>query len=199
MYIRIILSVLTTPALKEKQKYLKGKGLSDPVNMFSMYDPEMVWITQSSPEVDFPVSVIPDNIKPCGPITLSTASAVEQDPELASWLERAPTVLINLGSWFDYDEKSTIAMARAVKMVLEQTDVQVLWKFNKRKDRTPVAEFSEDALSAVSEHLGSRLRMESWISIDPATMLESGNIVVSVHHGGSSCYHEAIEYDIHPV
>jgi hypothetical protein len=193
MRIRIALSVVTTPAFKAKQKYLKENGLSNPIDLFSIYDPDIVWITQSSRDADFPVSVIPDNIKPCGPMLLSTASAAQQDPELASWLDRAPTVLINLGSMFDYDEQRAIAMVGAIKTLLEQTDVQVLWKFNKREYHIPVAEFAEDFLSTVSQYLGSRLRVESWISIDPTVILETGNIVASVHHGGSSCYHEAVE------
>lgn len=193
MYLRIISNLLTSSTFKAKQKYLKEKGILDPINILSIHDPVFAWITQSSQDVDFPISTIPNNFILCGPISLSTAPAAEQDPELNSWLERAPTVLINLGSLFDYDEKSAKAMAGAIKVLLEKTNVQVLWKFNKRKYSASIAQFSENILSLVSEYLGPRLRIESWIAIDPAAMLASGNIVATVHHGGSSCYHEAVE------
>jgi hypothetical protein len=131
--------------------------------------------------------VVPQNVITCGPIFLSTAPAAEQDPELAQWLELAPTVLINLGSAMDYDEAGTREMLGAIKIMLSQTSVQVLWKFNKRN------EFSDHVFAPLAEEIASRrLRLEKWIEIDPAAMLETGNIVVSVHHGGANCYWEAV-------
>lgn len=65
------------------------------------------------------MSVIPSNVIACGPIYLSTAPASMQDHGLAIWLERSPTVLINLGSSVNYDEKSALEIARAVKMLLK--------------------------------------------------------------------------------
>jgi hypothetical protein len=73
------------------------------------------------------------------------APAAEQDPELAAWLEKAPTVLINLGSSVDYDELSATEMAKAIKTLLGSTDVQVLWKLNKRAD------FPDDFLADLKE------------------------------------------------
>jgi hypothetical protein len=34
--------------------------------------------------------------------------------------------------------------------------------------------------------------MSKWLAVDPVSLLETGDVVVSVHHGGSNCYHEAI-------
>ena len=45
-----------------------------------------------------PIPVIPPNVTCAGPMVLSTAPAAEQDAELAVWLKKAPTVMINLGS-----------------------------------------------------------------------------------------------------
>jgi hypothetical protein len=73
------------------------------------------------------------------------APAAEQDPELAAWLEKAPTVLINLGSSVDYDELSATEMAKAIKTLLGSTDVQVPWKLNKRAD------FPDDFLADLKE------------------------------------------------
>jgi len=34
--------------------------------------------------------------------------------------------------------------------------------------------------------------VEKWLGIDPAAMMETGNIVASVHHGGTNCFFEAV-------
>jgi hypothetical protein len=152
-----------------------------------VYTKDLLWLTQSSFESDFPMTVIPSNVVPCGPIFLSTAPAAEQDKELATWLQKAPTVLINLGSSVNYDEKAATEMAKAVKELLETSSVQILWKFNKRREFPDL--FLADLMESIAQ---GRLRLEKWIKIDPASMLETGNVVLSVHHGGANCYHEAV-------
>ena len=194
MNIRFIYSVLNTPILAVKKAWLKENGIAKPLDVFTVYHKDHLWLSQSSPECDFPMSVIPENVIPCGPIFLSSAPAAEQDPELAAWLEKAPTVLINLGSSVNYDELSATEMAKAIKTLLGSTDVQVLWKFNKRVD------FPDDFLADLKEEIDSkRLRLEKWIKPDPAALLETGNIALSVHHGGANCYHEAVGFVLPPI
>lgn len=185
--LRLAYSVTWTPELTRKKSYLKENGIANPLDFFSVYNKDLVWLTQSSPDADFPMSIIPSNVVACGPIFLSTATAVEQDKELATWLQKAPTVLVNLGSTVNYDKKAATEMARAVKELLETSGVQVLWKFNKRR------EFPDLFLAELQEFIAQgRLRLEKWIKIDPASLLETGNVVLSVHHGGANCYHEAV-------
>lgn len=185
--LRLAYSVTWTPELSRKKAFLKENGITNPLDFFSVYNKDLVWLTQSSLDADFPMSIIPSNVVACGPIFLSTAPAVEQDKELATWLQKAPTVLINLGSSVNYDEKAATEMARAVKELLETSGVQVLWKFNKRR------EFPDSFLAELQEYIAQgRLRLEKWIKIDPASLLETGNVVLSVHHGGANCYHEAV-------
>jgi hypothetical protein len=191
MNVRFIYSVLNTPILTEKKAWLKEHGIAKPLDVFTVYHKDYLWLSQSSPDCDFPLSVIPYNVIPCGPIFLSSAPAAKQDAELAAWLENAPTVLINLGSSVNYDELSAMEMAKAIKTLLRRTAVQVLWKFNKRVD------FPGDFLADLTDEIQSRrLRLESWIKPDPAALLETGNIVLSVHHGGANCYHEAVGFVI---
>ena len=190
MNIRFIYSVLFTPDLKQKKDVLQAKGISKPNDFFSVYNEHMTWICSSSVDSDFPISVVPDNVKPCGPIYLSTATAEQQDPELAEWLAKAPTVLINLGSVTDYSELRAVEMAKAIDVLLQNTNVQVLWKFNKRVYSDKRAAFSTDFLGSLKDN--PRLRMENWIKIDPAAMMKTGNIIASIHHGGANCYHEAV-------
>ena len=185
--LRLAYSVTWTPELSRKKAFLKENGIANPLDFFSVYNKDLVWLTQSSLDADFPMSIIPSNVVACGPIFLSTAPAVDQDKELAAWLQNAPTVLINLGSSVNYDEKAAAEMARAIKELLETSDVQVLWKFNKRR------EFPDSFLAELQEFIAQRrLRLEKWINIDPASLLETGNVVLSVHHGGANCYHEAV-------
>jgi hypothetical protein len=185
--LRFEYSVIVTPKVSEKKAYLKRNGISKPPDVFSVFQKDYLWLSQSSPEVDFPMSTIPPNVVPCGPNFRSSVPAAEYDPELASWLERAPTVLISLGSSVDCDEIGATEMARAIKTLLDNSKVQGLWKFNKRR------EYSDGFLSELSMEISSgRLRSEKWLKADPAALLETGNIACSVHHGGANCYHEAV-------
>jgi hypothetical protein len=78
-------------------------------------------------------------------------------------------------------------MSSAIAEVLSKTSLQVLWKFNK------IGNYSDEALAPLQPYLkNDRLRMPSWLTADPTSLLETGDIVASVHHGGSNCYHEAI-------
>jgi hypothetical protein len=185
--LRLIGLALFNPTMSARKAWLKQNGIENPVNLFSLHRPGSLWISQSLPEIDFPIPVIPESVVPCGPIYLSVASAEAQDPSLTEWLRRAPTILINLGSNVIYDEAGAREIAKAVKMLLDKTQVQVLWKFNKKR------EFDDGYLNDLqSERTLGRLRLESWLPIDPATLMEAGNVIVSVHHGGANCYHEAI-------
>lgn len=177
------------------KEYLKSHGIPTPVDLFTVYRPDnLIWISQGSIEADFPLTVIPENVKAVGPIILASASAVEQDAELATWIKKAPTVMINLGSHVDYDEKAAREMVGAIKILLEQTDVQVLWKFNKRKDKdgAVAVDFPMDFVKNMLGGNIERLRMTKWLSIDPPAMLETGNIAAAVTHGGASSFYEAM-------
>ncbi|TID17015.1 hypothetical protein E6O75_ATG09781 [Venturia nashicola] len=177
------------------KNYLKAHGIMKPVDLFSVYRPNnLTWISQGSLEADFPLTIIPDNVKAVGPINLAAASAAEQDPELATWIKKAPTVMINLGSHLDYDERDAKEMAGAIKTLLEFTDVQVLWKIQKRKGRggAVAVDFPMDFVKDLLGGSFGRLRMTKWLSIDPPAMLETGNIAAAVTHGGASSFHEAM-------
>lgn len=88
---------------------------------------------------------------------------------------------------WQYDESRAEVMAIAIAALLSSTNYQVLWKFNKLVD------FSDDFLVHLKPYLDNeRLKMPSWLVADPSSLLDTGNIVTSVHHGGSNCYHEAL-------
>ncbi|KXH63475.1 hypothetical protein CNYM01_05429 [Colletotrichum nymphaeae SA-01] len=175
--------------LNEKRKFLASHGLKDPINFFNIHQPgKGAFITQHTPAAAIPLDFLPANVTTTGPIVISGASAEEQDPELAAWLAKAPTVLVNLGSLFEYDAGRAQDMAGALKVVMERTDIQVLWKLNRAASLK-----DEDWKPLVDKFIrNDRLRVSKWLTVDPTALLETGDIVVSVHHGGANCYHEAI-------
>jgi hypothetical protein len=196
MNLRFAYSVLFTPTIAQKKAYIKEKGIPNPADVFTVYRPhDLTWISASSVDIDFPLTIIPENVVPCGPIAVSTAPASQQDPELATWIARAPTVLINLGSHVDFDRVGALEMAGAINILLtNHTDIQVLWKVNERKDLAGVIEkFADELTDQLSEAISSsRVRLEKWLSIDPSAMFHTGNIVAVVNHGGANSYGEAV-------
>ncbi|KAH8163600.1 hypothetical protein CIB48_g4642 [Xylaria polymorpha] len=128
------------------------------------------------------------------PIIFDAEPAAEQDPELVAWLSRAPTVLVNLGSLFTYPEHHATAMALAIEEVLAKTDVQVLWKM--AKEEGVPDNYTLPVKSLIDQ---GRLRVVDWLTVSPASILETGHITASVHHGGANCYHEAIAAGIPQV
>lgn len=196
---QIIHSILYMPDVKARHQFLRSKGLVDPINFYNLHRPDVPWFTQTMPEASIPVDVIPPNVTCTGPMSLSLAPAAEQDPDLVEWLARAPTLLINLGSAFVWVESQAAAMAQALAWLLEKTDLQVLWKF--RKESSGISGYKNSSKIQYSDEFAAplrpflengRVKMESWLVADPTSLLETGHIIASVHHGGAGCYHEAI-------
>lgn len=187
--------------LAAKNAALKTRGIPDPVSVFTLHRPDMPWISATLPEASLPLSVIPPNVTLVGPIVRDSAPVEEQDAELARWLARGAgtgtgtgggggTVLVNLGSSVRYTEERAAAMADALAAVLRRhADLQVLWKFRKW------GEYGDAFAEPLREHVDSgRLRMPRWIDADPYALLETGHVVLSVHHGGANCYSEAVAW-----
>jgi hypothetical protein len=96
--LRIIYTLINTPLLAEKKAAFTELGLSEPVSLVKMHRTDAPWITMNTEGASIPVDFIPPNVTCAGPIVLSSASAAEQDAEMAKWLKDAPTVMVNLGS-----------------------------------------------------------------------------------------------------
>lgn len=184
--VRFIYGILTRPDFKDTNKQLQAYGIPKAA---ALPRPDIPWISQNMLEASIPLEVVPPNVTSAGPIVLDTEPAAQQDPELAAWLARAPTVLVNLGSLFTYSEEQATAMAQAIQDLLSGTEVQVLWKMAKEST------YSETYALPLRSYIDAgRLRIVDWLTIDPVALLETGHIVASVHHGGANCYHEAIAY-----
>lgn len=158
-------------------------------------------LVSSLPEIDFPLKV-PDYVTPCGPMIKQASPVAEVDAELASWLARAPTVYINLGSICQLDESQALEMARAFKAVLSATArssfgppaLQIMWKLAKQSPY----EVKEPGC-AIYDLLAQDFKLDiiriyEWIKPDPISILQSGHIACSIHHGGANSYFEAVRF-----
>jgi hypothetical protein len=79
-------------------------------------------------------------------------------------------------------------MLDAIEYLLNRIrGVQMLWKMSAKRE--------EDAWVVEMRKLGQeegRVRIEKWIAAEMAAVLVSETVILSVHHGGASSYHEAI-------
>ncbi|PWY89142.1 diacylglycerol o-acyltransferase [Aspergillus heteromorphus CBS 117.55] len=157
--------------------------------------PDRFHLTPGLKELDWPFEV-PDNVLPCGPILLPVASVKAQDPELDRWLRSAPTIMVNLGTLYAPDPRVARNIAAALRTFLDawtgESNLQVLWKLPKHtEDCVHVYEEAVDLLR--SEIQTGRVRIQPWFQVEPLSMLESGQIICSVHHGGANSWYEAIQ------
>ncbi|KAM0246292.1 hypothetical protein ACHAQJ_010264 [Trichoderma viride] len=183
----ILAKVLTSSNIRGKRSWLQEQGLKDAITLPESRNPNVPWIAMSFPEAELPLEYIPDNIRVAGPLVLDAAPAEVQSAELANWVKKAPTMLINLGSAVTYDERMARVMVDAIIPVLEAEDVQILWKMRKE------GEFSDDFLVPAKKYIeDGRLRLESWLEVDPTSLYKTGDIVASVHHGGANCFYETV-------
>ncbi|KAK1978938.1 UDP-glucoronosyl and UDP-glucosyl transferase [Colletotrichum cereale] len=159
-------------------------------------------ILPSNSAVDFPFSVVPDHLVSCGPIVLPAKPLKEVDPGMAVWIDKRPTIYINLGTHATYEEADARELAGGLKILLEAAkkegqEFQVLWKLKKR------GEYSGEGFSAVLEAVGpeweENVRISDWLEAEPMSILESGNVICSVNHGGANSYFEAVSAGVPQV
>jgi hypothetical protein len=202
MQARFIWRLITSPRLRAARRTLTTLGVHDPINMQMHFD-DVPLISGDFPEAGLPLSYYPPNVTVCGPIVLDTAPAEVQDGGMVRWLEgngeskgegdkskgKDKNILICLGSNVAYNERRARALGGAVLRVLEQqADVKVLWKFVKE------GEYDDDDVwrGPLEAYIASgRLRIETWLDVDPVSLVNTGMIDVWVHHGGANCYYEA--------
>lgn len=193
MNLRYFYAMYFMPHYKATQKFLESKGLTDQVSWFDLHRSNEPLFTQTLSGASTPLDIIPPNVTCTGPITLPLSTVEEQSPDLSKWLARAPTVLISLGSLFLWSEDQAAAMAQALANVLAGTDLQVLWKLRKAPLDATGATYGEEFAAPLRPYLdGGRVKIESWLEVEPTSLLATGHIVASVHHGGAGCYNEAL-------
>ena len=152
------------------------------------------------PELDFPWLPCPPQVIASGPIVSRVQPISETDPELADWLSRGPTIFVNLGTHTKLTEAKAMEFATALNMSLSTMDdrhpggrpLQVLWKLKKAGDYD-TSEPGSKIYGILKDKIESdRIRITSWLVPEPLAILQTGNIVCSIHHGGANSYNEAI-------
>ncbi|TVY67503.1 Glycosyltransferase sdnJ, partial [Lachnellula suecica] len=212
--LRMVWILITSPAIKALMAWRKARSLPSLPPIFNIWQPQDHFLVPSTPETDFPCYIEP-NVTGCGPILLPVPSVSEIDPALQAWLMRGPTVLINLGSHIRMDGPIAREFAAALKTLLDaRPDIQVLWKLKTsgglslRDGSNPVPKSKSDSgfkgtgleegsLDAISNEVeAGRVKILEWLSVDPLAVLQSGDVVCSVHHGGSNSFHEALSVGV---
>lgn len=142
-------------------------------------------ICASVKEMEFP-HVVPHNFVLAGPI-LSPVPPVSDKtyPEMATFLSRKRTFVINMGSnfWYTVDDVANVANAIVIarERCGENCPFQVLWKLNGMKA-------FDTLLSAILEGMMDDVRMEEWIIPPTLAILQHANVAGFVNHGGASKY-----------
>ncbi|KAI0701956.1 hypothetical protein BC835DRAFT_144752 [Cytidiella melzeri] len=145
-------------------------------------------ICASVKEMEFP-HVPGDNVVYPGPILIPVPRlSHEQYPDLASFLERKRTIVINMGSNFWYtpaDVENIIdGILRAQQVCREKASFQVLWKLNGKKTYQELLHTKlGDALVDV--------HTEEWLEPPTLAILQHPNVAAFVNHGGANSVHEA--------
>ena len=132
-------------------------------------------------DLDFPF-VKPSNMRLYGPIV---PDSVSLDPQLSSWLDTAPTVLMSIGTHFSYTKTQVRAILRGFLTALGQK-ARVLWKLPQNSSFQDII----DELLPRSEDK-ERFMVVDWIPVDPFSVMTHRNVATLVHHCGSNSYFEA--------
>ncbi|EJT78299.1 hypothetical protein GGTG_03400 [Gaeumannomyces tritici R3-111a-1] len=198
---RLAYHVVFAPGLGEKRRRLREAGVLDPLRLRQIRrDDGVPLITQDMEGAMLPLAYLPPNVTAVGPIAVSVAPAAEQDPELAAWLAGGggggPAVLVNLGSSVRFSERQARAVAGALAVVLERgpPGTRVIWKFRKLEVAPGEPQYADDVVEGPLRRFinEGRVRLPSWLTVDPTALLESGHVAVSVHHGGANVFNEAV-------
>lgn len=159
------------------------------------------------PEIEYPFAVIPEHIVPCGPMIGPAKPLLETDPNLCRWLDRGPTIYINLGTHNVTTEDAAVEMAAALKGVLDEarswsghalSELQVLWKLVPDPSEPGDYDLGIRAPgSRIRDVLGRYIDMDlvritRWVTAEPSTILEHESVVLSIHHGGANSFLEAV-------
>lgn len=194
------MALFSSDQFKNLSRVRKENSIKGPIPYLEPYSKDVHYLVPSTPECDFPYSCIPDNVTPCGPITLPSDDLSIVDPELEIWLSKRQTVLLNLGSLYGIDSPHARELARGLQLVLDQhPNIQIYWKLMMKDGlaKTPSEAWQVDR--TVVEMLSSaiqsdQVRIVGWIKAEPGKILMHRNVICSVHHGGANSYYEAVMY-----
>ncbi|KAF2669952.1 UDP-Glycosyltransferase/glycogen phosphorylase [Microthyrium microscopicum] len=176
------------PNIKALMTARSAHGINSQLPTFEAYVRDVLHICPSLPEIDLPVN-IPTNAHFVGPIILPEHPLSQSNPKLLAWLQRGPTVLVNLGTHQEGNADQARGQAMGLRILLNaRPDVQILWKFRAAKN----SRASEEIEAFLGAEIGEdKVRVVNWLESDPLAILQSGCIDIAVHHGGANSWFEA--------
>ncbi len=187
LHLRLIGVFLFASRFRDMERCRKVAGLVGRYPVIEPWIADEEYLCPSLPELEAPSIFVPSNVTACGPITIPARVFAKSDPDFAGWLQKRPTVLINLGSHMLSEGADAVELAKGVRVVLgRHQDLQILWKL-----QSVVTDELKAILGAELE-AGGRARVRGWLETDPSSLLHSGHIVCSVHHGGANSFYEAL-------
>ncbi|KAL1952977.1 hypothetical protein VTO42DRAFT_3800 [Malbranchea cinnamomea] len=181
----LIYIAIASPGMKDIGRVRSQRGLKGMYPGFETYRKDRLHLMPAHPAIDYDFT-IPDNVVGCGPIVLPTVPVSSVDPGLAQWLDRRPTILVNLGTHALIDDAGAKEMAIGLKSVLEQRpDLQVLWKLKTQRE-------IHSPLEVLREQIADdRVKIVDWLDVEPISILQHENTICYVHHGGANAFFEA--------
>ncbi|KAL9063668.1 MAG: hypothetical protein Q9161_009346 [Pseudevernia consocians] len=188
LQIRLICVFFFAPRFRAIERSRKLAGLEGRYPTLESWRADEEYLCPSLPELEAPSIFVPRNVTACGPIIVPARGFAKSDPDFAGWLQRRLTILINLGSHILSEGSDAVELAKGIRVVLgRHQDLQVLWKL-----QSVVTDDLKAILGAELEGDG-RVKVRSWLETDPVSLLQSGHVICSVHHGGANSFYEAVE------
>ncbi|KAJ8059324.1 hypothetical protein OCU04_012285 [Sclerotinia nivalis] len=189
--IRLIIIMVTSPNIKAIEAGRKKANIPGQYPFFVPYSKDIHYLLPTGREFDLKLPYIPENVTACGPLTFASYPLSQSDPELLEWLEKKPTVLINFGSHVNGSVDFNRNLATAVRILLSHNpSIQVLWKLK------PTPSGADPAIEEILAPIAAQVKLVKWLKAEPISILRSGHIIASVHHGGANSYFESIETGI---
>lgn len=194
LMIRLIIIVVTSPNIKAINAGRQKAKIPGQYPFFVTYSEDIHYLLPTGREFDLKLPFIPDNITTCGPLIIPSYPLSQSDPELLQWLEKKPTVLINLGSHVNGSVEFNRNIATGVRILLSRNpNIQVLWKLK------PTRLGPEHAIPEILAPVADRVKLVKWLNAEPHSILRSGHIIASAHHGGANTWYESIEAGVPQV
>ncbi|KAK2674914.1 UDP-glucuronosyl/UDP-glucosyltransferase [Fusarium oxysporum f. sp. vasinfectum] len=208
-------TLLTDTRLKKTTEILRDE-IDPSISLMTMMElgvlrpapPNLAILVASSPDIDYPFSIIPPQLTSCGPIIRAAPPIREVDAGLAEWLSQGSTIYVNLGTHHKSNPTEAHQMSKAFRKVLEHADtlhsagkpLQILWKLGRVPDEegnAPKRDTYTGEWALVTDELqayikSDRVRLTDWLVAEPKSVLGSQSIVCSVSHGGANSFYEAL-------
>jgi len=178
--------LFTSPEVKELMSYRQSRGFprSFPLGPASV-SRSVHTLCFGLHELEFPIT-LPPMIGLYGPATLDSAPLSKED-ELSRWLDGGRTIMMSMGTHFNYSEAQARNTIRGFLAGTSSTD-QVFWKL---RDKAKFQHIIDEELA--NEPVKGRFKIVDWIDTDLGEVMKHKNVVAFVHHGGANSYYEAAQ------